>query len=257
MGPHRRRRQSGPRALLAIAPLCLLPTIAPAIPTAKEILDTVDDLYRGESSRGVMTMTITTVHWTRSLTMDFWSKGKERTLIRITSPKKERGTATLRSDRDMWNFLPKVNRVIKLPTSMLPSSWMGSHFTNDDLVKENRMTEDYDFSVTGEGVREGEPTVELTCVPKKDAAVVWGKVVFTVRQSDVMPLVVRYHDEEGELARTITFSEFRAVGGRVIPVRMEVEPVGDPGESTVVSYDEIEFDVDLPDEVFSIRNLQR
>ncbi|MFH1276886.1 MAG: outer membrane lipoprotein-sorting protein [Candidatus Eisenbacteria bacterium] len=252
------RRPSSTTLLpLLAALLCFLPVPTPASPTAREILDAVDDLYRGESSRGVMIMTITTAHWTRTLSMDFWSKGKERSLIRITSPKKERGTATLRSDRDMWNYLPKVNRVIKLPSSMLSSSWMGSHFTNDDLVKENRMTEDYDFSVTGEGVLGGDPTVELTCVPKEDAAVVWGKVVFTIRQKDIMPLAVRYFDEDMRLARTLTFSDYRTVGDRLVPVRMEVEPVDDPGESTVVVYDEIEFDVELPDDLFSIRSLQR
>lgn len=245
------------RPLAVVAAILLFAATGRAAPTAKEILDRVDDLYRGDSSRGRMTMTITTVHWTRSLAMDFWSKGKDKTLIRIVSPAKEKGTATLRSGTDMWNYLPKVNRVIKLPSSMLSSSWMGSHFTNDDLVKENRMTEDYDFSVTGEGSVHDTATVELTCIPKPTAAVVWGKVVFTVRQADTMPLVVHYYDEDGGLARTLTFSRFHRFGDRLIPARMDVQPVDKPGESTVVTYEEIEFDVPLNDDIFSIRNLQK
>ena len=225
--------------------------------SAKEILDRVDDLYRGESAQGSMTMTISTEHWSRALSLEFWTQGKDRSLFRIQEPKKEKGTATLRVENDLWNYLPKVKRVIKLPSSMMSASWMGSHFTNNDLVKESRMADDYTFEKTFEGEREGQTIVEITCHPKPDAAVVWGKVVVVARSEDYIPVEVLYYDEEMELARTMMFEEVKEMGGRVIPARMLVLPADKPAESTVMEYHQIDFDVELGEEVFSLRNLQR
>jgi len=200
-------------------------------------------------------MTVTTEHWRRSLTLEFWSKGKERTLIRILAPKKEEGTATLKSGNDLWNYLPKVKRVIKLPSSMMSASWMGSHFTNDDLVKESRMTQDYDFSVSFQGRRDGRDVIDITCIPKPDAPIVWGKVVVTVRAADHLPVSVVYYDEDMTLARTMTYGDVRVLGGRTLPARLEMVPADKPTESTVVVYDDITFDVPLPNDTFSLRAL--
>ena len=225
--------------------------------TPREILDKVDDLFRGTSSSGRMTMTIVTAHWSRTLSLEFQSRGKDRSLIRILAPKKEKGTATLRVGNDIWNFLPKVKRVIKLPSSMMSASWMGSHFTNDDLVKESRMADDYTFEVTFTGNREGEEVVEVTCRPRPDAAVVWGKVIVAVRTRDYLPIVTSYYDEDMKLARTMRFAEIGPLGDRTLPRRMTVIPEGKPGEKTDVFYSDMTFDTELPPETFSIRNLQR
>lgn len=225
--------------------------------TAQEILDRVDDLYRSSSSRGTMTMSIVTRHWKRTLVLEFWSKGKDRSLVRILAPKKEKGTATLRSGGEIWNYLPKVKRVIKLPSSMMSASWMGSHFTNDDLVKESRFTEDYDFQVMRQDGEHDPDQVAITCIPKPNAAVVWGKVVVTVRRSDYLPVRSRYYDEDMRLARTLVFSDIRSLGGRNIPAKLTVIPADQPTEKTEVSYDEIAFDLDLSDRLFSLRNLQK
>ncbi|MBW1722893.1 MAG: outer membrane lipoprotein-sorting protein [Deltaproteobacteria bacterium] len=225
--------------------------------TPKEILDRVDDLFRGRSSHGNMTMVIKTAHWQRTLSLEFWSEGKEKSLIRILAPKKEKGTATLRVDNDIWNYLPKVNRVIKLPSSMMSASWMGSHFTNDDLVKESRMAEDYTFKVTFNGKRNGRDIVEITCRPKPEAAVVWGKVVITVRKEDYLPLFSRYYDEDLNLARTMYFSDIGPLGDRILPRRMSVVPEDKPGEKTEVIYEKMSFNLVLPRDTFSIRTLMR
>jgi hypothetical protein len=222
----------------------------------EDILNKVDDLYRGSSSEGKMTMEIVTAHWKRTLSLQFYSKGRDRSLIRILSPLKEKGTATLRSENEVWNFLPKVNRVIKLPSSMMSASWMGSHFTNDDLVKESRFTQDYDFKIAHEGTRNGEEVVELACIPKPNAPVVWGKVEVVVRRKDYLPVLMRYYDEEFQLVRTMTFSNFKEMSGRYLPTVMLLVPEDKPSEKTQVSYDDIRFDVPLSDEVFSLRNLQ-
>lgn len=224
--------------------------------TPRQILDHVDDLFRGKSSEGMMTMTVVTKHWKRSLTMQWWSKGKERTLIRILAPKKEEGTATLRVGNDVWNYLPKVKRVIKLPSSMMSGSWMGSHFTNDDLVKESRMADDYDFKITFQGVRDGKQVIEITCLPKPKAAVVWGKVLVVVRAEDYMPIYSRYFNEDMKPARTMYFTEIGLLGGRKLPKAMKMVPDDKPGEYTMVTYHKMRFDLDLADSVFSLRSLR-
>ncbi len=225
--------------------------------TPKEILDRVDDLMRGDSSHGIMVMTITTAHWKRSLTIEGWSKGKDKSLMRILAPKKEKGTTTLRSGNNIWNFLPKVKRIIKLPSSMMASSWMGSHFTNDDLVKESRMADDYNFKVTFEGKRGGRQVIEITCLPKEEAVVVWGKVVVTVKKTDFLPLDILYYDEDFNLARTMRFEDVGPLGGRILPRRLVIVPADKPRESTVIIYKKMVFNLPLSDSLFSLRSLQR
>ncbi len=248
---------------LLIAAVCLVnPVAAGAVSQAERdealrLVERVDDMWRGSSSHGRMRMKVVTEHWSRELGIEFWSEGKENSLIRILSPVKERDTATLMRDRDIWNYLPKVRRVIKLPSSMMGASWMGSHFTNDDLVKESRFSDDYDFELTFRGVREGTEVAEVSCRPKEKAAVVWGKVTMTVRTADVMPLEARYFDEDLKLARTMVFSDFRQMGGRLIPCITRIVPADKPEERTDIIYDEIEFDLGLPTDTFSLRNLKR
>jgi outer membrane lipoprotein-sorting protein len=225
--------------------------------SSKEILDHVDDLFRGTSSYGTFSMKVVTGHYSREMTMEGWSRGKDYSLIRILSPRKERGTATLKADKDIWNYLPKVRRVIKVPSSMMGGSWMGSHFTNDDLIKESRMADDYDHQVTFQGDREGRRVVELTLVPKPDAAVVWGKVVVTVMEEGFMPLGVDYFDEDMTMTRTMVYTDPRQLGGRTLPVRMRIAPTDKPGEYTEIAYHDIQFDIDLPEDTFTLRNLQK
>jgi hypothetical protein len=250
------------RTFFIICLLSLLPINAPLMAqekplTPKQILDKVDDLFRSQSSHGFATMTVATAHWKRSLSLEMWSKGKEKSLVRILAPKKEKGTATLRSVNDIWNYLPKVKRVIKLPSSMMAASWMGSHFTNDDLVKESRMAEDYTFEITFMGEDDGEKIVEVTCHPKPEAAVVWGKVLVRARMKDYLPLFVKYFDEDLRLARTMTFSRVAELGGRLIPAMVTMVPEEKPEESTIINYEKMEFDIGLEDDFFSLRTLQR
>ena len=225
--------------------------------TPTEMLDRVDDLYRGESAEGKMSMKVVTAHWTREMKMEFVSKGKEKSLTRILAPKKEKGTATLKNGDNIWNYLPKVKRTIKVPSSMMGGSWMGSHFTNDDLVKESRMAEDYTFKITFEGTRDGVELVEITCTPKPEAAVVWGKMTVLLRRADYQPLSMIYYDEDMELARTLAFSEFKKMDDRVLPATMRMVPADKPDEFTEVKYEKIKFDIDVKDKMFSIRRLQK
>ena len=220
-------------------------------------LNNVDDLYRSNASHGILTLSVTTVNWQRTLTLEQWSKGEDKSLIKILKPKKEKGLATLRVDKNVWNYMPKVKRVVKIPSSMMSSSWMGSHFTNDDLVKQSRMTENYTFSITFEGTREGKDVIEITCIPNKDAAVVWGKVEVIVFRDDYIPIRMIYYDEDLLLSRTLEFTDIRTMNGKIIPTLMSMIPTDEPDESTIVRWEEIQFDVSIDDEFFSLRKLQQ
>jgi len=224
--------------------------------SSTDILNHVDDLFRGSSSRAAMVMKVVTKHYTREMRLVAWSKGKDYSLVRILEPLKEKNTSTLKAGNNIWNYLPKVKRVIKIPSSMMGGSWMGSHFTNDDLVKESRMADDYTHSITFEGAQDGIEVIDLTLIPKPDAAVVWGKVVARVRKSDWTPLKIDYYGEKLEAERSMIFSDIRTLGGRILPATMRITPTDKPGEYTLVTYDDIEFDIELADNFFTLRTLQ-
>ena len=248
------------RTRFTTATAIILTTLAASVSAEtdpREIIERVDRLLRGDSSRGVATMEVATEHWNRSVSMEVWSLGTEYSLVRITSPAKEAGTATLKADDDIWNYLPKVDRTIKIPASMMMGAWMGSHFTNDDLVKDSQLVEDYDITISFEGDHDGTEVWELKLTPKPEAPVVWGHIEYQVRKKDMMPLQARYFDEDGDLARTMTFSEFRVLGGRLVPSVLTMQPEDKPAESTSFRYDEMEFDVDLDESFFSLRALKR
>ena len=223
----------------------------------EKILDGVDDLYRSNASHGIITLSVTTVNWQRTLTLEQWSKDEDKSLFKILKPKKEKGLATLRVDKNVWNYMPKVKRVVKIPSSMMSSSWMGSHFTNDDLVKQSRMAEDYTFSITFEGMQDDEEVVEITCIPNKEAAVVWGKVEVVVYADDYIPLRMIYYDEDLLLSRTLEFTNIQKMDGKMIPTLMSMIPADEPEESTTVKWEKIQFDVAIDDEFFSLRKLQQ
>jgi outer membrane lipoprotein-sorting protein len=220
----------------------------------QKIIKDIDELYRSQSSRGAMEMEIITPNWQRTLKMEFWSEGMEKTLIRIKSPAKERGVGTLRIQNEMWNYLPKTNKVIKIPPSMMMSSWMGSDFTNDDLVKEFSLFEDYTYQPAS--VENPDTSlVYINCIPREDLPIVWGNIVIAARRGDHLPVWQKYYDEKGVLMRVLEYSDIRTFDGRTIPAVMEMIPQDEKGR-TVVRYESLSFDVDLPENTFSLRNLR-
>ena len=222
----------------------------------RKILDSVDDIYRSNTSHGILTLAVTTTNWQRTLTLEQWSKGKNKHLIKVLKPKKEKDLATLRVDTNVWNYMPKVKKVVKIPSSMMSSSWMGSHFSNDDLVKQSRMVKDYDYSTSFEGIRDGIDIVEITCIPKMNAAVVWGKVEVIVYREDFIPLRLIYYDEDLNLSRKLEFSNIQIIDNKKIPLKMQMVPENEPGESTTIQWKEIKFDLTISDDFFSLRKLQ-
>ncbi len=229
--------------------------VATARADAREIVKKMDELYRSQSGSLVMEMEIVTPHWRRTLKMNVWSVGMDKTFIRILEPKKESGMATLRVGNEMWNFLPKTNKVIKIPPSMMMGSWMGSDFTNDDLVKEYTFLEDYTFDFTDvENPQAG--VVYVKCVPKEGLPIVWGHIVSAVREKDSIPLWAKYYDEKGKLMREIEYRDVKTFGRRTIPALMELLPTHKKGNRTVVRYLEARFDSAVDEKIFSLRNLR-
>ena len=224
---------------------------------ARTIIDRIDGILRGNSSIGTMEMSVVTSHWRRDMTLAIWSEGTNKVLVKVLAPKKEAGTATLKVGSDIWNYLPKIDRTIRIPTSMMMASWMGSHFTNDDLVKESRLVRDYDIKLSFEGSRGGEEVYEFTLTPFPKAPVVWGRIVMEARKKDLMPLWSKYYAEDGRLKRTLAFSQFRKMGGRLVPSVMHMTPEDKPGEYTEIRYSELKFDIPLPPDAFSLAALRK
>lgn len=222
-----------------------------------ELIHHIDKLWRGETSRASMTMTVKTQRYKRSMTMEAWSRGKDYSLVVIRNPIKDKGIATLKVKENIWNYLPKINRVTKVPSSMMSGSWMGSHFTNDDLVKESTFEDDFDSSISFQGKRDGMAIYEMTSIPKENAAVVWGKVVMQIEQKTLAPHRALYYDEEGLLVRTMTFDQPRIIDNRTVPMRLTLQPEDKPEESTVIVYNDIILNIPISDSFFSLQNLQK
>jgi len=219
---------------------------------AAALLIKMDELFRSKSSVSTMKMQIVTPNWQRTLEMQSWTIGMDDTFIRVISPRKDRGVATLKIDKEMWNYFPKINKVIKVPPSMMMGSWMGSDFTNDDLVREVSLVKEYQVSKKLEG-----ENYRLTLIPKTNTVTVWGKIEFIVNQQTLLPLEQSYFNEKGEKVRIMIFSEIRDFNGKKMPAIMTMMPLNKTGHKTVIEYVEAEFDVELGDNIFTLRNLQR
>ena len=228
-----------------------------AAASADELIRHIDRLWRGETSQARMTMTVQTERYERTMSMDAWSRGKDYSLVVIREPVKDRDVATLKVGANIWNYLPKINRVTKVPPSMMAGSWMGSHFSNDDLVKESSFETDYASTIGFQGRREGRAVIEISSVARPDAAVVWGRVLTEIDEATLAPLAQRFYDEAGALIRTMRFDQLRTIDGRAVPMRLRLQPEDKPQESTVVVYEEIRFGLPLEPSFFSLQNLQR
>lgn len=239
---------------LAAIMLLLAAGVARAEDEVERLLRRSDDLMRGSSSVAVMTMQVKTAQYERSMKLQAWSKGTERTLVRILEPSKDAGISTLKVDENLWNYLPKVDRTMKVPAGMMQGAWMGSHLTNDDLVRDARFSEDFTWTVD-ERPAVGKGRWVVTLVPRPDAPVVWGKIVAVIGPDDV-PVETRFYDEKGVLVRTMTFGQVRTIAGRAVPTVVRLTPNDKPGEFTEMRYDQLQIDVPVDDGLFSLQALK-
>jgi outer membrane lipoprotein-sorting protein len=213
----------------------------------------VASLFSSKSSIATVKMQISNEDGQRDLSMKIWSLG-DKVLVVITNPQDEAGTAILKEGSDIRYYLPKSNRTVKIPASMAMTSWMGSDFTIDDLVKEPFLTRDYTIDTSFDGKRGGVAVYEYTLTPKADAAVVWGKIVLQFRQADSVPTWQGYYGEDGKLARELTFSEYKTKSGKVIPTRLVMQSADKAGAHTTIDYEDIAFDVPIGAGTFSLPN---
>ena len=244
---------------VALCTLCLsLPVAAeepPPVPTIDEVTDFLDELYRSKSSHGELEMEVVTADFSRTLKMEMWTKGEDLALVVIRDPAKEAGTATLRTDEGMWNYAPRADRLIRIPSGMLSDGWMGSHMTNDDMMRETSWTDDYDTKLEWRDA-DGETYLVATSTPKADASVVYTKVVQWLTWKDWLPVKAEYFDGE-DLVRVFRFDEVKELGGRTIPTVLTLEPQEEEGEYTRFEYLEMEFDLEVKDSIFTQRGLRK
>ena len=231
------------------------PAMAQPLPEVSAVLDYLDELYRSTSSHAVLEMTVVRERGTRELRLESWSRGEEEALIVIREPAREAGTATLRSEEGLWNYAPRADRLIRIPTGLLSESWMGSHFTNDDLMRETAYDEDYEASLSWTE-REGSRLLQVTMTPRPEAPVVYTELRFLLTPDEWIPERWEYFDY-GELVRVMTFHDVETVDGRPLPLRLVIQPTDEPDERTEVIYEELELDVPVDADLFTRRGLRR
>lgn len=223
----------------------------------KKIVREADEKLRGNSSIGEFTMTIQRPSWSRTISMKNWTLGNEYSLILITAPAKEEGQVFLKRKNEMWNWVPSIDRMIKIPPSMMMQSWMGSDFTNDDLVKESSLVKDYEHRLMGKDTIEGYECYNVELIPHEDAAVVWGKIYMWISKEELLWLKAEFFDEDGDLVNTEILTDIKKMDDRIIPTHLEMIPADKEGHKTIMTFDEIDFDVNLKESFFSIQNMKR
>ena len=241
-----------------IIPILLLPMLASAAAIERDATAIVRDAinhWRGLSSYTEMTMVIHRPDWERSMTMRAWTKGQEQTLVRVVEPKKDRGSGTLTDDNSMWTYSPKVNRVIKIPSSMMGQSWMGSDFSNKDVARADDIIDQYEHKILRREEVEDIVIYDIESIPFEDAAVVWGREVLRIRDDHVV-LEHAFYDQDDQLVKKLVSLEIEEMGGRTIAKRQRMVKTDEPDEWTEISVDDVEYEIDLKDSLFTLSNLR-
>ena len=225
---------------------------------AKEIVRTSNNLFLGKSSVSSMNMTIKRPGWSRSFSMQSWSLGNDYYIIYILSPARDKGQVFLKRKNNMWNWIPRINRLVKIPPSMMMQSWMGSDFTNDDVVRANSIVTDYTHKLIGEEKIDNSNCHKVELIPKEDAAVVWGKIIMWIAKDKYFQLRVEYYDEDMELVNIATASEIRVMDGREIPSLLKIFPVKKPEHITELKIEFQDFDISyIKESFFSQQNIKK
>lgn len=241
---------------LLVIPFLLFGMLANA-QTAKEIIEKADELTRGLSSQGEMTIQIIRPKWSREMTMKSWTLGTEYSLILITSPAKEKGTVFLKREKEIWNWVPSIERTIKLPPSMMMQSWMGTDLTNDDLVKESSIVTDYTHELEKDTTIDGRNCWKLVLTAKPDAPVVWGSIISYVDKDTYVQMRSEFYDEDGYLINIFTAHDIKEMGGRQIATRLEMVPVEKEGHKTVILQNNLKFNTGVTEDFFTTNQMKR
>ncbi|MBA4305036.1 MAG: outer membrane lipoprotein-sorting protein [Sphingobacteriaceae bacterium] len=225
-------------------------------PDPKDILRRMEDKSRGESAEMTMKMTVVRPRFTREMKMKSWSKGQQYSLVLLQEPVRDKGTVFLKRQKEIWNYVPSVDRMIKLPPSMMSQSWMGSDFSNDDLVRESSVINDYTHQILRSETKEGLDCWVIEMLPKPGSTVVYSKVVVWVSKADYYHLRTENYGDKGELVSTMIMSDIKKLGNRTLPSRMELTPMDKKGHKTIMVYEAAQFDASIAESFFSVQNLK-
>ncbi|MBU7578842.1 MAG: outer membrane lipoprotein-sorting protein [Flavihumibacter sp.] len=225
--------------------------------TAKEIVQAADAKMRGTTSQAQITIQTIRPSWSREMTVSTWVKGRDLAMILVQAPVKDKGIVYLKRKKEVWNWLPALEKIIKLPPSMMSQSWMGTDFTNDDLVKESSIVEDYNHSIVGDTVIDKRTCYLIQMIPKPEAAVVWGKLLVCIDKTDYLELHTRFYDEDGSLVNAMNASDIKLMDGRLIPTRFEMLPMDKPGQKTIMIYKVIQYDRKIDDAFFTTEKMKK
>ena len=242
-----------------MALLAVRPALATDDKSAHDRVERMIHKMRGHINVSEYEMTVQRPAWSRSVKMRIWDdRTRKRVFVRITDPAKDNGTSFLRLDYNLWNYLPSVEKVLKIPPSMMLQPWMGSDFTNDDLVKESSYIDDYDHQQVAKEQRDGLSLVKIEMIPHPQAPVVWGKVIYWVREQDDLPVEQQFLDEKGQLIKRLLFTDFKTLDGVLLPTHWEMSAVLKPGQKTTLQLQSIDFDPSpaIPESTFTERNLR-
>ncbi|HEU4608444.1 MAG TPA: outer membrane lipoprotein-sorting protein [Chitinophagaceae bacterium] len=223
---------------------------------ATEIVKKADEKMRGQSSQATILIRTIRPGWSREMQVKTWVKGSELSMILVQSPAKDKGIVFLKRKKEVWNWMPVLERTIKLPPSMMSQSWMGTDFTNDDLVKESSIVHDYNHSIIGDTLIDNRSCYKILMIPKPEAAVVWGKLVVCIDKKDFLELHTRFYDEDGALINTMNAYDIKTMDGRLIPTHFEMMPADKKNHKTEMIYKSVQYDRPLSDDFFSIERMK-
>jgi outer membrane lipoprotein-sorting protein len=237
--------------LMLIVPIAAAQEQVGQMRDATQIVRDAVDHWRGISSYSEMSMVIHRPDWERTMTMRAWTKGDKQSLVRVVEPAKDRGNGTLTDGNSMWSFSPKVNRVIKIPSSMMGQSWMGSDFSNKDIAKADDIIDEYEHTLEIDGVT----VYEIQSIPHEDAAVVWGREVLRIRDDKVV-INHSFYDQDDVLVKVLESLEIGDMGGRTIAMRQRMHEIETPDEWTEIQIKSVKYELDIPDTTFTLSNLR-
>lgn len=224
--------------------------------TATEIIKKSDELMQGNSSYSEMTMTIVRPTYQRNISFKSWSKGRDYGMVLITAPAKEKGQSFLKRKNEMWNWVPSISKMIKLPPSMLSQGWMGSDVSNNELLNESSIVNDYDHILLGKENFGGYICWKIKLVPKPGTPVVWGYIIKWISQDGYFQLKSEYYDEENQKVKTEIATDIKTMDNRLIPTRFEVIPADNPKQKTILTIVTMDFDIPIKDDFFSQQQMK-
>jgi outer membrane lipoprotein-sorting protein len=224
--------------------------------SAMEIVRKADEKMRGNTSQGELIIKTVRPTWSRETVVKTWMKGNDMAVILVVSPAKDKGIVFLKRKKEVWNWMPSLEKTIKLPPSMMSQSWMGTDFTNDDLVKESSIINDYHHTIIGDTIVGGRISYVIQMIPKPEAAVVWGKLIVTIDKKDFLELHSRFYDEDGALINTMNGYDVKEMDGRLVPTRFEMIPADKPNQKTIMIYKKIQYNKPIDNAMFTTERMK-